>query len=140
MNLKTIAAVAMIPAALSLAAAQPTPKEFHSALGVVQIALGTLDAATESDSSFRMDTVATLASFRNLALPGDALLLISFMDRHSGETVRFPVKVSQISAFLQDKAGDYRRGSAEEKIVAFVRDLSRSLRVRMKAPSARGSK
>lgn len=131
---------ALIPAAFSMAAVHSPPREFRSSLGVAQVSLGPRDAAEGADSSFNLDTVATLSSFRNLALPDDALLLINFLDRYSGEEIRFPVKVSQISAFLRYKAGGYRSGSAEEKIVAFVRDLSRSLRVRMKAPSASGSK
>lgn len=118
--------------------AQSVLKEFRSHQGVVRLFLTPQnpDDSTGPDEPLYGDgdTGSVTASIRDLTLPGGTLLMVSFQEAYSGEEIRFPVRVSQINRFLRLQSKRNRSGSRDDRLVAGIRDLSVTLKVRMKKP------
>lgn len=125
---------------LSLAGAE-TRKEIESHRGLVQMTIRPMvasapdsvpgdTAAPVSDPS-AIESIRDFTSLSEVVREGDALLEIYFLDKASGEELRFPLRYAQMRGFLLERILDYQAGSPEERSVALVADLAGSFRIRM---------
>ncbi|GEM_PF-7094584 len=127
----------IISLTLSLAAAQPA-KEFQNSHGILRVTLAA-EVTAHADSAASVSTPA-LPALPDLGVHGDALLEVYFLDRDDGQELRFPVRYTQLVAFAQGHAEADSTASGDDRAVAFMRDFSRELRIRMKTPGLDGGK
>jgi hypothetical protein len=134
------------------ASAQPV-KEFQSSQGVVKITF-IADEPARKDSAVtaplltaplltapkQFDSISDLVSLPELAGNTDMILEIYFLDRQTGNELRFPSRYSQLRRYLRWHSGVYTEGSVGDRAVAFIRDFSKDLRIRMKTAATGGGK
>jgi hypothetical protein len=69
-----------------------------------------------------------------------SLLDIYFLEKSTGEELRFPAKGSQLREYFRVHPDEFRSGIAAERAVALIRQLSASLQVHMLPPVVGGEK
>lgn len=125
---------------LSFAGAE-TRKEIESGRGLVQMIIRPMGSSAPESSSgdtaapvpapSAIESIQDFTSLAEVVREGDALLEIYFLDKASGEELRFPLRYAQMRSFLLERILDYQSGSPEERSVALVADLAGSFRIRM---------
>jgi hypothetical protein len=142
---RTIAAFLFLLAYSSVSA--QTQMEFQTAAALVR--LNSIFAGDDASSAFPLAGLFRAALMdsaldRGAEFPPDdstlSLLDIYFLEKSTGEELRFPAKGSQLREYFLEHPDDYRSGTADERAVAFVRQLSASLQVHMKPPVEVGEK
>jgi hypothetical protein len=121
--------------------------EFQTADGLVRlnsIFVGDDTAAAVPLASIFSTALMDTALDRGTEFPPDdsalSLLDIYFLEKSTGEELRFPAKGSQLRDYFREHPDEYRTGTADERAVALVRQLSASLQVHMMPPVEGGEK
>lgn len=141
---------------LSFAQAE-TRKEIASSRGLVQMTIRPM-AAAAPDSEPRsadslpgvtaaaapdpsaIESIRDFTSLSEVVREGDALLEIHFLDKATGEELRFPLRYAQLRGYLLERFLDYQAGTPEERSVALIADLAGSFRIRMQEAAWPGDK
>jgi hypothetical protein len=83
--------------------------------------------------------VSSLSDFTSRAAVLDsveALLDVHYLDFTLGKDMTFPLKYSQVRAFLDSQPGRYRQGDAGDRNLAMLRDIIDHLQIRIKETAA----
>jgi hypothetical protein len=120
-------------------------KEFRTVEGEVRISAAPASIPVSEEfgvgpAAFSADSLSDLAALAGLDLREDPLFDVYFLDRLTGEELRFPVKLSHFKQFLAGHAAAYAQPTADARAVALIRDFTREMTVRMRAPGSGSSK
>ena len=130
--------------ALAAQASEPVLREIESSSGLVRISFqpireslpdsGTPDPEAAEPGS-GIAGIEDFTSAQEMDRDHDALLDVYFLDKGSSEELRFPLKYSDLRAYVSLRPGQYHGGSAHDRTVAMIRDLAGDFRVLMKEPA-----
>jgi hypothetical protein len=144
--MKCTAAVFLFLSACSAASAQ-AEIEFQTSDGLVR--LNSIYAGDDTAAAVPLAGIFSAALMdtaldRGAEFPPDdsalSLLDIYFLEKSTGEELRFPAKGSQLREYFSGHPDEYRSGTAAERAVALVRQLSARLQVHMLPPGVGGEK
>lgn len=124
-------------------ATDPKIREIESSQGWVRLSILPIgevppeSGSADTNAAVTPSRIADIEDFTSLTemdREGEALLEVHLLDKGSGEELRFPLKYSQLRAYLNLRPIQYQGGTAQDRTVAMIRDLAGDFRIRMKDP------